>query len=145
MRKFLFLLLSSFVWAESWLEITPGSVEFGTLEAGKLSKPVKIQVRNVSEKEVVLGSVNVTGRNFLDFRIGKDLCSYTIMKPGTTCEVEVLFQPRPLPKKEKEGPRLLEKEGLLVIPFSKLPDLEKALKVTVPLKGTALFKGKEKD
>jgi len=94
------LFLALFAWAEGWLEVVPERVEFGTVEEGKLSKPKKIQIKNIHTKDIVFGSVNIAGRDFLDFRIGKDLCSYTILKPGATCEVEILFQPRPLPKKE---------------------------------------------
>jgi len=138
------LFLALFAWAEGWLEVVPERVEFGTVEEGKLSKPKKIQIKNIHTKDIVFGSVNIAGRDFLDFRIGKDLCSYTILKPGATCEVEILFQPRPLPKKEKEKkPRTVKKEGLFVIPLSELPDLDRTLKVAVPITGTALFREKK--
>ncbi len=140
------LFLALFAWAEGWLEVVPERVEFGTVEEGKLSKPKKIQIKNIHSKDIVFGSVNIAGRDFLDFRIGKDLCSYTILKPGATCEVEIFFQPRPLPrKKEKEEkkPRFVKKEGLFVVPLSELPDLDRTLKVAVPITGTALSEEKK--
>jgi len=140
------LFLTMCAWADGLLEVTPDRVEFGVVEAGKLSKPKTIKVKNIHTGDVVFGSVNIGGRDFLDFRIGKDLCSYTILKPGATCEVEVFFQPRPIPKKDEEKKRKeiqLTKEGLFVIPLSELPDLERTWKVAVPLTGTALIRDKK--
>jgi len=152
MKRFLApLLFIPLVWAEGMLEVVPDRVEFEIVEAGKISRPKKIKIKNIYGRDVVFGSVNIAGRDFLDFRIGKDYCSYTILKPSATCEVEVFFQPRPLPKKEKEDKErerekvtYVNKEGLFVIPFSELPALDKSWKMAIPLQGTALI-GEKKE
>ncbi len=141
------LFLTLCAWAEGLLEIVPDRVEFGVVEVGKLSEPKTLKVKNVHTGDLVFGSVNIGGRDFLDFRIGKDMCSYTILKPGATCEVEIFFQPRYIPRKEEKEKKQAEiqvtKEGLFVIPLSELPDLERTWKVAVPITGTALIRDKK--
>ena len=124
-----------------FIEVNPKEVNFGEVEVGRTSKLIKIVVKNVHKKDVVFGTVNISGKDYLDFEKGTDTCSYNILKPGQSCEVEVFFRPRFFPrKKEKDKIKKIHKEGFLVIPFSEIPDIEKVIRERVPLKGTALIR-----
>ncbi len=146
MKKLLVLsLFSLLAWADGLLEVVPSRVEFGIVEAGKLSQPKKIKIKNIYSGDVVFGTVNIGGKNYLDFRIGVDHCSYKILKPGAECEVEVYFQPRVFLKKDEKikKPKQLKREGLFVIPLSLLTDLDKTWKMAIPITGTALVRKRD--
>ncbi len=142
MRFLLGLVFTTTLLAGEPIEVSPQSHDFGTVEGGKASDPVVFRVKNVYGKDLVFGTVNIGGKDFLDFRIGRDLCSYSILKDGGTCEVEVVFQPR-LPSKKKRKPGKFKKKGLLVIPFSEMANLDKVWRKAIPLQGTALIKKAE--
>lgn len=132
------LLLPAFLLGKEPIEVSPRSWDFGTIEGGRASEPVLFKVKNVYGKDLVFGTVNISGKDPMDFRLGKDLCSYSIIKDGGTCEVEVLFHPRVW----KEKPGIYRREAILVIPLSEIPTLEKVRRATVPLYGTVLIKEK---
>ncbi len=135
-----------FIFGAEPIEVSPNSYKFETLKAGQISKPVVFKVKNILGKDIVFGTVHLSGKDALDFKIGKDTCSYVILKNSASCEVEVFFNPiipPPIGKNEEVTQIKVKKQSILIFPVSEVPDFNNPKKIRVPIEGTAIFEKKK--
>jgi len=146
MRGIVFLLcFVSLLWAE--INVNPPEYDFGVVELGKTSEPATFTLTNEYKEKIVIGTVNIAGIYYLDFIIVKDECSYRIMDPGTSCEIQVSFHPLPPRKKEIEEAKgetvELRRESIIVIPYGIFPSIEAAERKKIKIYGTLRAKLKK--
>ncbi len=142
------LMTSFFIFGAEPIEVSPNFYKFETLKAGQISKPAVFKVKNILGKDLVFGTVHLSGKDPLDFKIGRDTCSYVILKDGASCEVEVFFKPiipPPIEKDEEVSKVEVKKQSILVFPVSEVPDFNNPKKIRVPIEGTAIFEKKKRE
>ena len=89
------------------LEVTPATLDFGTLEAGQTSDPKTLTVKNVGDLDATVGSVvaDLTG-----FEVISNSCDNVTLAGGESCVLEVRFAPAD----GVEGPQ----SGTITVPSS---------------------------
>lgn len=77
---------------EPEISVDPISLDFGAVVRGASSSQT-VAVENVGSMDLVVGTIDITGTNHIDFGIRKDSCSGQTLKPLAQCSVEVSFSP----------------------------------------------------
>jgi hypothetical protein len=73
--------------------ISPGSFDFGSLEAGTRSAPHSFAIANPGTTRLDLNQVSIGGSELDQFVISSDECSGASLAPGEECLVRVRFAP----------------------------------------------------
>lgn len=74
--------------------ISPGRLDFEAREAGNTSEAQTLTFTNTSEfEQVEVGTITITGGQASDFAIPEESCSFALLLPQETCEVNVNFTP----------------------------------------------------
>ena len=109
------------------VSITPESVAFHSVQAGKISAATQITIKNSGTAALKMGTITIAGtqaKNFLKGPLGAgDSCSGKTIAVGGTCSVDVTFTP------SSAGGRVAD----LMIPNNGLHT------ASVPLAGTGLW------
>ncbi|QTA78797.1 Peptidase C13 domain-containing protein, LVIVD repeat-containing [Desulfonema limicola] len=80
-----------------WL--TPTKFDFGMIKIGSESESHIFKFHNLSDSEINIESAFITGLNHSEFTIHNDLCSDNTIYPYGNCDIEVLFAPQSMGKK----------------------------------------------
>lgn len=88
------------------IEVSPPSLDFGTVAIGGSSDPQTVTVTNLGTADLLLGEIIVIGRDGDQFVIDSDTCSGETLAFEETCSIALVFFPT------TPG----EKEGILRIP-----------------------------
>lgn len=72
----------------STVQLTPGSIDFGTVEDGTTSAPLQVSAQNPTATAIHASSVTVTG----PFLISSNVCG-TSIAPNSSCQINIEFQP----------------------------------------------------
>lgn len=78
---------------EPALAPTPAGNDAGDVEVGAVSEPVSYGVFNIAFTLRAIRSIEVRGRDFLDFRVSLDQCTGTTLEASNGCIVQVQFAP----------------------------------------------------
>jgi immune inhibitor A len=81
--------------ADNEISVSPDRYLFGVETLGDCiaSRLVPFEVRNTGSAPRTLGTLDIGGIDALEFAIGADACSGSILEAGTSCTVEVKFCP----------------------------------------------------
>jgi Cep192 domain 4 len=79
----------------SWVKITPEKIDFGSQATGVASQPKSATLTNISQANVTIRDVSVSGIDFAE----TDTCQGSL-SPGANCTIQVTFKPA------VTGPRL---------------------------------------
>jgi uncharacterized repeat protein (TIGR01451 family) len=76
-------------------QITPSSIDFGTVTVGSASARQTVTVANLGDpnEELRLTAESIMGPNASDFAIVSDGCITTSVLPASSCAIEVTFRP----------------------------------------------------
>jgi parallel beta-helix repeat protein len=80
------------------ISVSPLILNFGSVAPGE-SREMSVTVRNRGSKELVIGSIAISGENASEFRIRQDNCSNQTIQPGGSCDLVVVFEPESLGSK----------------------------------------------
>lgn len=78
------------------IEISPGSLNFGSLSIGAISSPQPVTIRNVGTGPLQIGQLGVGGNNAVDFNPESadfNRCSNNLLQPGASCQFRMFFGP----------------------------------------------------
>jgi hypothetical protein len=71
----------------------PGVLVFDVLTVGESSPVQVLHVGNSGEGPLEIFGVSVGGLNWRDFSISSDACTGSVLAPGVTCPIAVIFEP----------------------------------------------------
>jgi len=106
------------------ISVKPVSYDFGSAGIGKNSAVQSFQITNTGKANLMTGTILLTGSNSAEFNIQTPDCSWRILDPSESCDMNLLFSP------VSKGGRNATLEILSNDPDS--PTLK------VPLSGTAI-------
>jgi hypothetical protein len=75
------------------ISLDPGSLQFGDQVVAIESPPQRVTVTNTGERPLYLNSVELRGEDWKEFRVVKETCTGTIIRPGRSCICDVSFVP----------------------------------------------------
>jgi uncharacterized repeat protein (TIGR01451 family) len=82
------------------IEITPLSLNFPSIYAGRSGASKQVMIKNTGEADLIIGTLTLVGADPLDFRISGDGASGKTLAPGESVLVYVLFKPIDVGDKE---------------------------------------------
>src|SRR6056297_658710 len=75
------------------LSATPESMAFADFPVGVSSSPSPVEFTNTSDLQISIAAVSIVGMHSADFRIDSEDCQNSVLAPGNTCSVAVVFEP----------------------------------------------------
>lgn len=79
------------------ISVSPGSVNFGKVRVGVVSRSKTVTIKNTGLSVLVIGSITLAGANASEFSQSNN-CS-SVLSKGSVCVVRVTFTPRSADKK----------------------------------------------
>jgi len=73
--------------------ISPGSVDFGSVDVGAVSQTKTFTITNTGTADLVIGTISISGGDSSEFGIESDECTGQTIVPSGTCVVKVVFSP----------------------------------------------------
>ncbi|MGR3220228.1 MAG: Lcl domain-containing protein, partial [Candidatus Anammoxibacter sp.] len=73
--------------------VSPASNNFGHVNVGETSNPEVFTISNAGNKDLVIGSISITGTDSADFSLQSDNCSGRTISPSGSCEIQAVFSP----------------------------------------------------
>lgn len=128
MRFFFLVWLSFFTFVPSVLRAASGvtasasSLNFGNQAEGTFSDPLTVTLTNSGGGDGVIWTLTLAGESPLQFLIWEDGCSATVLAPGASCGVSLVYAP----SADFPGP-VGAAQALLQVPFNDPPSLSIAL------------------
>jgi Transmembrane protein 131-like N-terminal len=95
---------------------SPAVLDFGAQQAGNCSNPKIVTLKNISSAPLTLTSVSLNGANCRDFHLDRLSCEGSILLPGCSYTVHILFTPKEIGN--CEASLTFNIGGLHIVPLS---------------------------